>query len=99
MGRGARADLVLYVADVAAGHHRTHDPAFIIDLHDASISTELWLAFAALVICLGQFKVGRMLGRRYGDPPLPEASRSVRKHRAGRLDGTVVSEPRLLDRP
>ena len=42
---------------------------FIIDLHDASISTELWLAFAALVICLGQFKVGRMLGRRYGDPP------------------------------
>lgn len=42
---------------------------FIIDLHDASISTELWLAFAALVICLVQFKVGRMLGRRYGDPP------------------------------
>lgn len=42
---------------------------FIIDLHDASLSTELWLAFAALVICLGQFKVGRMLGRRYGDPP------------------------------
>lgn len=42
---------------------------FIIDLHDASISTELWLAFVALVICLGQFKVGRMLGRRYGDPP------------------------------
>lgn len=42
---------------------------FIIDLHDASMSTELWLAFAALVICLVQFKVGRMLGRRYGDPP------------------------------
>lgn len=42
---------------------------FIIDLHDASLSTELWLAFAALVICLVQFKVGRMLGRRYGDPP------------------------------
>ena len=42
---------------------------FIIDLHNASISTELWLAFAALVICLVQFKVGRMLGRRYGDPP------------------------------
>ena len=43
--------------------------AFIIDLHDASLSTELWLAFAALVICLAQFKVGRMLGRRYGDAP------------------------------
>lgn len=42
--------------------------AFIIDLHDASLSTELGLAFVALVICLGQFKVGRMLGRRYGDP-------------------------------
>ncbi len=40
---------------------------FIIDLHDASISTELWLAFVALVICLLQFKIGRMLGRRYGD--------------------------------
>ncbi|WP_290541270.1 transporter [Alistipes sp.] len=43
--------------------------AFIIDLHEASLSTELWLAFVALVICLCQFKVGRMLGRRYGDPP------------------------------
>lgn len=43
--------------------------AFIIDLHDASYATEMWLAFAALVICLAQFKVGRMLGRRYGDPP------------------------------
>ncbi|WP_308501378.1 transporter [uncultured Alistipes sp.] len=40
---------------------------FIIDLHDASIATELWLAFAALVICLLQFKIGRRLGRRYGD--------------------------------
>lgn len=43
--------------------------AFIIDLHDASLSVELWLAFAALAICLVQFKVGRMLGRRYGDAP------------------------------
>ena len=42
--------------------------AFIIDLHGASFATELWLAFAALVICLAQFKVGRMLGRRYGEP-------------------------------
>lgn len=42
--------------------------AFIIDLRGASLSTELWLAFAALAICLVQFKVGRMLGRRYGDP-------------------------------
>ena len=42
--------------------------AFIIDLHGADHSTELWLAFAALVICLAQFKAGRALGRRYGDP-------------------------------
>ncbi|WP_302235778.1 bile acid:sodium symporter family protein [uncultured Alistipes sp.] len=41
--------------------------AFIIDLHDASLRTELWLAVAALVLCLAQFKVGRMLGRHYGD--------------------------------
>lgn len=43
--------------------------SFIIDLHGASFATELWLAFAALVICLVQFKAGRILGRRYGDPP------------------------------
>lgn len=42
--------------------------AFIIDLRDVSASIGLWLAFAALVICLVQFKLGRMLGRRYGDP-------------------------------
>ena len=35
--------------------------AFILDLHDASPATELWLAFAALVICLVQFKVGLSL--------------------------------------
>ena len=42
--------------------------AFIIDLHDASFTTELMLAGVALVICLLQFKTGRSLGRRYGDP-------------------------------
>jgi len=41
--------------------------AFIIDLHDASLRVELSLAFTALAICLVQFKIGRMLGRRYGD--------------------------------
>ena len=41
--------------------------AFVVDLRGASLSTELWLAFAALILCLVQFKVGRMLGRRYGD--------------------------------
>ena len=42
--------------------------AFLIDLHDASAATELWLATAALAICLVQFKTGRAIGRRYGDP-------------------------------
>ncbi|MBE6181210.1 MAG: transporter [Rikenellaceae bacterium] len=42
---------------------------FILDLHNASLATETWLAVSALVICLVQFKVGRMIGRRYGDPP------------------------------
>lgn len=42
--------------------------AFLIDLHDASAATELWLAAAALAICLVQFKTGRVIGRRYGDP-------------------------------
>lgn len=41
--------------------------AFIIDLHDASLGLEFALAGVALVLCLIQFKVGRMLGRRWGD--------------------------------
>lgn len=41
--------------------------AFIIDLHGASLTLEWALAAVALVICLVQFKAGRMLGRRYGD--------------------------------
>ena len=43
--------------------------SFILDLHDFTRSVELWLALAALAICLVQFKVGRWLGRRFGDPP------------------------------
>lgn len=42
--------------------------AFIIDLHDASFTTEITLAFVALITCLVQFKAGRALGRHYGDP-------------------------------
>ena len=73
--------------------------AFIIDLHDASLSVELWLAFAALAICLVQFKVGRMLGRRYGDAPAGGQSLGQKEHGAGRMDGAVVPRPHLLDRP
>ena len=41
--------------------------SFILDLHGADFTIEIGLAVVALVICLLQFKVGRMLGRRYGD--------------------------------
>ena len=73
--------------------------AFIIDLHDASLSVELWLAFAALAICLVQFKVGRI-----ARPPLRgraggRAVARAEEHGAGRLDGAVVPRPDLLDRP
>ena len=39
---------------------------FLID-HEANRGVELALAVVALVICLLQFKVGRAIGRRYGD--------------------------------
>lgn len=42
--------------------------SFMLDLSDVSPWTEILLAVVALVICLAQFKTGRMLGHRYGDP-------------------------------
>ena len=66
VGNHSQISFYMWLASLLVIIGRT--TAFIIDLHDASLSTELWLAFAALVICLVQFKVGRMLGRRYGDP-------------------------------
>ncbi len=44
---------------------RTTD--FILAQHDVSLVREAWLAAAALVLCLVQFKIGRMIGHRYGD--------------------------------
>ncbi|MEG1644498.1 MAG: transporter [Alistipes sp.] len=41
--------------------------AYVLDLGSANLWTEIGLAGIALVICLFQFKVGRWLGRRYGD--------------------------------
>ncbi|MDE5730755.1 MAG: transporter [Alistipes sp.] len=43
--------------------------AFILDLRNADPWTEMTLALVALVICLVQFKLGRLLGRHYGDAP------------------------------
>lgn len=42
--------------------------SFILDLQGVSGWLEIGLALVSLVICLVQFKVGRLLGRRYGDP-------------------------------
>ncbi len=62
----SRISFYLWLVSLAVVIGRT--TAFLIDLHDASAATELWLAAAALVICLVQFKTGRAIGRRYGDP-------------------------------
>ena len=43
--------------------------AFIIDLHDVSRSVELWLALAALVICLVQFAAGGGIAEAPPDSP------------------------------
>ncbi len=44
---------------------RTTD--FILAQENVSLVREAWLAGVALVLCLVQFKVGRAIGRRYGD--------------------------------
>ena len=40
---------------------------FIILNGTAELRTEIWLALLALVICVSQFSIGRLIGRRYGD--------------------------------
>lgn len=62
----SRISFYLWLVSLAVVIGRT--TAFLIYLHDASAATELWLAAAALAICLVQFKTGRAIGRRYGDP-------------------------------
>lgn len=43
--------------------------SFIIRNFDSErIMTMVWLAIGALAVCVLQFKIGRMVGRRYGDP-------------------------------
>ncbi|MBD5170840.1 MAG: transporter [Bacteroidales bacterium] len=43
--------------------------SFAVARWDATVSTDMmWLALGALVVCLIQFKVGRAVGRRFGDP-------------------------------
>lgn len=40
---------------------------FIIGQPEDNHATEAWLAAGALLVCLGQFAVGRFFGRKYGD--------------------------------
>lgn len=40
---------------------------FIVDQGEANIEIEWWMAALALLICIGQFSLGRFIGRRYGD--------------------------------
>ena len=43
--------------------------SFIIThYHPEDLWTMIWLAVGSLVVCLLQFKIGRMVGRRFGDP-------------------------------
>ncbi len=42
--------------------------SFIINHYESSsLGTMIWLAIGALVVCLLQFKIGRMVGRSFGD--------------------------------
>lgn len=41
--------------------------SYILGLGSEHLSLEIALAFTALLICLGQFKLGRLIGSRYGD--------------------------------
>ena len=43
--------------------------SFIINHYrQEDLQTMIWLAVGALAVCLIQFKIGRMVGRRFGDP-------------------------------
>ncbi|MDH6359123.1 transporter [Parabacteroides sp. PF5-9] len=41
---------------------------FLVNQENPDYSTEIGLAVVSLVICVGQFLLGRRIGRRYGDP-------------------------------
>ena len=66
VGAHGQISFYLWLASLTVTIGRT--TAFIIDLHGASFTTEIALAVVALLLCLLQFKMGRLLGRRYGDP-------------------------------
>ena len=65
IGDHSQISFYMWLVSLAVVIART--TSFILDLHGADFTIEIGLAVVALVICLLQFKVGRMLGRRYGD--------------------------------
>lgn len=66
IGRHSQISFYFWLMSLTVTIGRT--TAFIIDLHGASFVTEIALAVVALILCLVQFKTGRVLGRIYGDP-------------------------------
>ena len=66
LGIEAQPDFVLYVVGVTGCRHRPHDH-FYHRPGEREPWTEIALGLVAMVICVVQFGVGRMLGRRYGD--------------------------------
>ena len=41
---------------------------FLVEQEDPDYSTEIGLAVVSLIICVGQFLLGRRLGKPFGDP-------------------------------
>ncbi|MEG1673142.1 MAG: transporter [Alistipes sp.] len=65
IGNHSQISFYMWLMSLAVVIART--TSFILDLHNADFITEISLALIALILCLIQFKVGRALGRRYGD--------------------------------
>ncbi len=89
----------MWLASLLRRHHRPHDGLHHRHRDATALATELWLAFAALAICLRQFKVGAHAG-----PPLRRRScgRTVsraEKHGPRGVDGPVVPRPDLSIAP
>ena len=61
----SRLSFYIWLMSLAVIISRT--TCFLLDKQDADRTTTLLLAFVALVICLMQFKLGRRIGRHYGD--------------------------------
>lgn len=41
---------------------------FLVEQENPNYTVEIAMAFASLIICVGQFLLGRRIGKRYGDP-------------------------------